>query len=157
MKTKRKWLCRLLAALGILAALAGIYYLAPRLIPAERFGFAYEVSEAEATLRMKLVDTACSWAGVREDDGSHRMIIDKYNTLDPLIPLSWCPFLVAGTALLPRKKSAVLWGAALLVLLSALATKGGGPRVYIPLVAVAALLAGAGTDRLLLIWGNYEY
>ena len=71
-----------------------------------------------------------------------------YNTLDPLIPLSWCPFLVAGTALLPRKKSAVLWGAALLVLLSALATKGGGPRVYIPLVAAGALLAGAGTDRL---------
>ena len=84
MKTKRKWLCRLVAALGILAVVAGIYFLAPRMIPAERFGFAYEVPEAEQALRMRLVDTACSWAGAREDDGSHRFIVDLYNTIDPL-------------------------------------------------------------------------
>ena len=71
-----------------------------------------------------------------------------FTTLDPLIPLSWCPFLVAGVLLLPRKKSAVLVGGMALVLLSALVTKGGGPRVYIPLAAAAALLAGIGTDRL---------
>lgn len=71
-----------------------------------------------------------------------------FTTLDPLIPLSWCPFLAAGVLLLPRKKSAVLVGGMVLVLLSALVTKGGGPRVYIPLAAAGALLAGMGTDRL---------
>lgn len=84
MKTKLKWLWRLLAALGVLAVLAGVYFLAPRMIPAERFGFAYEVPAEEQALRMKLVDTACSWAGVREDDGTHRFLIDLYNTIDPL-------------------------------------------------------------------------
>ena len=80
MKFRTKWLLLLL----IPAVLAGIYFLAPRMIPAERFGFAYQVPEAEQELRMQLVDTACAWAGVREDDGSHRPIIDLYNTIDPL-------------------------------------------------------------------------
>ena len=81
--------------------------------------------------------------------GSHKAFFTfAFTTLDPLIPLSWCPFLVAGAALLPRKKSAVLLGGAALVLLSALVTRGGGPRVYIPLAAAGALLAGLGTDRL---------
>lgn len=84
MKTRKKWLC-LFLTLGILpAVLAAVYFLAPRLVPADRFGFAYEVPEAEAALRMELVNAACGWAGVREDDGSHRPIIDQYNTLDPL-------------------------------------------------------------------------
>ena len=84
MKTKTKWLRPLLIPCILLAALAAVYLLAPRLVPADRFGFAREVSQAEAALRQELVDTACGWAGLREDDGSHRFIIDLYNTLDPL-------------------------------------------------------------------------
>ena len=84
MKTKTKWLRRLLVLCAILAVLAVIYFLAPRLVPMTRFTFAREVPEAEAQLRMKLVETARAWAGVREDDGTHRPIIDLYNTLDPL-------------------------------------------------------------------------
>ena len=84
MKTKTKWLRLFLALCTIPAVLASIYFLAPGLVPAELFGFAREVPEPEAALRMKLVDTACGWAGVREDDGSHRFLIDLYNTLDPL-------------------------------------------------------------------------
>lgn len=61
-----------------------LYLLLPRMTPAERFGFSREVSYAERELRMSVVDTACSWAGVRDDDGSHRFLIDLYNTLDPL-------------------------------------------------------------------------
>ena len=84
MKTKKKWLCRLLAVPGVLAVLSCVYFLAPRMVPAEQFGFAYEVPLAEAQLRMELVDTACSWAGARENDGSHHAIIDLYNSIDPL-------------------------------------------------------------------------
>lgn len=84
MKTKTKWLRLPLILGGLLAVLAAVYLLAPQLVPEDRFGFAREVSQAEADLRQELVDTACGWAGVREDDGSHRFIIDLYNTLDPL-------------------------------------------------------------------------
>ena len=80
MKRKRIWLYFPLLAI----VLAAIYLMAPRLIPTERFGFAYEVPEGEAALRQRLVDTARGWAGVREEDGSHHFIIDLYNTLDPL-------------------------------------------------------------------------
>ncbi len=80
MKAWKKWSLLPLTLL----VLAAVYFLAPRMVPAERFGFAYEVSQSEAALRQRLVDTACSWAGIREDDGSHRAVIDLYNTIDPL-------------------------------------------------------------------------
>ncbi len=103
MTTTKKWLCPLLALCIIPALLAAVYFLAPRMVPADWFGFAYEVPEAEAALRMELVHTACGWAGVREDDGSHHFIIDLYNTLDPLpqdyrvtYDDAWCA--VFGTA-----------------------------------------------------------
>ena len=106
MKTKKTWLRLPLRMLGILALAAAVYLIAPRLVPAEWFGFAYEVPAEEARARMKLVDTACGWAGVREDDGSHRFIIDLYNTLDPL-PVdytvtyddAWCAAFVSAAAL----------------------------------------------------------
>ena len=106
MKTKKKWLILPLAVCGLLALAAAIYFLAPRLVPAEKYGFARSVPEDEAALRMKLVDTACGWAGVREDDGSHRFIIDLYNTLDPLpqdyrvtYDDAWCAAFVSAAAL----------------------------------------------------------
>ena len=106
MKTKTKWLRRLLVLCAILAVLAVIYFLAPRLVPMTRFTFAREVPEAEAQLRMNLVETARAWAGVREDDGSHHFIIDLYNTLDPLpqdylvtYDDAWCAAFVSAAAL----------------------------------------------------------
>ena len=103
MKRKIKWL---LLPLLLLAALAAVYTLAPRLVPAEQFGFGYAVPESEAALRMRLVDTASCWAGVREDDGTHRPIIDLYNTLDPLpqdyrmtYGDAWCAAFVSAAAL----------------------------------------------------------
>ena len=102
MKTKKKWFI-LPSILGLLTA---VYFLAPQMAPAERFGFACEVPEAESALRIKLVDTACGWAGVREDDGSHRFIIDLYNTIDPLpqdyrvtYEDAWCAAFVSAAAL----------------------------------------------------------
>ena len=69
MKTKKKWLFLPLTAVLILAVLAALYLAGPRLIPASWFGFAYEVPAEEAQAREALVDTACGWVGVREDDG----------------------------------------------------------------------------------------
>ena len=99
---KRKIWCLLLIPL----LLAAVYYFAPRVVPAEQFGFAYEIPESEAAQRQKLVDTAVSWAGVHEDDGSHHFIIDLYNTITPL-PLNyrvtyddaWCAAFVSAAAL----------------------------------------------------------
>ena len=48
------------------------------------WGFAREVSREEQELRMQVVHTAESWLGIREEDGSHRPIIDRYNAQVPL-------------------------------------------------------------------------
>ena len=106
MKTKKHWLRLPLVGLSILAVLAAVYMAAPRLIPAIWFGFAYDLPAEEAQARMKLVDTACGWAGVREDDGSHHFIIDLYNTITPLpqdyrvtYDDAWCAAFVSAAAL----------------------------------------------------------
>lgn len=80
MKQIKKW--KWLLLLPLLAVT--LYFFLVRLVPAGSFGFSREVSDAERELRMSVVDTACSWAGVRDDDDSHAFIIDLYNTLDPL-------------------------------------------------------------------------
>jgi hypothetical protein len=101
MKRKKLWL--LLPLIPLL--LAAVYVLAPKMIPSERFGFAYEVPAKEKQVRMELVDTACGWAGVREDDGSHHFIIDLYNSIDPLpqdyrvtYDDAWCAAFVSAAA-----------------------------------------------------------
>ena len=48
------------------------------------WGFAREVSREEQALRLQVVHTAESWLGIREEDGSHRPIIDRYNAQVPL-------------------------------------------------------------------------
>ena len=101
MKRKKLWL--LLPLIPLL--LAAVYVIAPKMIPSERFGFAYEVPAKEKQMRMELVDTACGWAGVREDDGSHHFIIDLYNSIDPLpqdyrvtYDDAWCAAFVSAAA-----------------------------------------------------------
>lgn len=38
----------------------------------------------EQQLRQKIVDTAVAWLGCKESDGSHKKIIDVYNSHKPL-------------------------------------------------------------------------
>ena len=102
MKQRKKWL--LLPA--VLALLLLVYLLVPGLLPADSFGFSTALPEQEAALRTKLVDTACGWAGIREADGSHRPIVDRYNTITPLpqdytltYEDSWCAAFVTVCAL----------------------------------------------------------
>jgi len=102
MKRIKKWIFLPI----VLLLLVLCYLLAPRMVSADKFGFSYEVPEAEAALRMKLVDTACAWEGIREDDCSHRAVIDLYNTITPLpqnysltYEDSWCAAFVTVSAL----------------------------------------------------------
>lgn len=102
MNQRKKWL--LLPAVLALSLL--VYLLVPGLLPADSFGFSAALPEQEAALRTKLVDTACGWAGIREADGSHRPIVDRYNAITPLpqdytltYEDSWCAAFVTVCAL----------------------------------------------------------
>lgn len=48
------------------------------------WGFDRQVSDSEKTVRLEVVHTAESWLGAKEKDGSHRQIIDIYNSVTPL-------------------------------------------------------------------------
>ena len=48
------------------------------------WGFAREVGNYEKELRLVVVETAESWLGAKESDGSHKAIIDIYNAHTPL-------------------------------------------------------------------------
>lgn len=52
--------------------------------PEPTYGFAREVPEEEQNLRMLVVQTAQSWLGCNEKDGSFKPIIDLYNSHKPL-------------------------------------------------------------------------
>ena len=70
------------------------------------WGFYWKVSEEEAALRMKLVETAESYLGCKEADGSHEKIVDQYNAHEPLAvgyivqyTDSWCSTFVSSMAI----------------------------------------------------------
>ena len=93
---------RLLAAMAVLLAAAAVY----AHYRWEPWGFYWKVSPEEAALRMTVVQTAESYLGSNEKDGSHEKIIDLYNTQDPL-PVgytvqytdSWCATFVSAVSL----------------------------------------------------------
>ena len=93
---------RLLIFLGIFLAAAAVcshYLVAP-------WGFYRKVSEDEASLRMAVVQTAERYLGCNEADGSHRAIIDLYNSQE-ILPMdyslaytdSWCAAFVSAAAI----------------------------------------------------------
>lgn len=100
MVTKRKkWIISLLAALCCLLAVCAHYLWDP-------WGFYWKVSPEETALRMKLVETAESYLGANEADGSHQSIIDRYNAHEPLAvgytvqyTDSWCSTFVSAVSI----------------------------------------------------------
>ena len=89
--------------------------------------------------------------------GAGEMIKFAFVTLEKLIPLEWCVFLIPGVLLGPRRLGPAVLCGMTAVLLSAFVTRGGPVRVYIPLAAGAALLCGVGADnfcRFLLRYGK---
>lgn len=70
------------------------------------WGFYWKVSDEEAGLRMNFVKTAERFLGCKEEDGSHKMIIDLYNAHQPLAmdyevqyTDSWCATFVSAAAI----------------------------------------------------------
>ena len=75
MKKKRFWPLFCLLTLLLIAVLA---------IYRTSWGFARDVGSKEKELRLEVVHTAESFLGANEKDGSHREIIDLYNSHTPL-------------------------------------------------------------------------
>lgn len=69
---RRCWDRLTVAVLLVMLLCGGIWYV-HRYTPAE-----------ETLLRHSLVDTAEQWLGCSEADGTHRVIVDRYNAQDPL-------------------------------------------------------------------------
>ncbi len=93
-KKPKKWLLRILATAVVLGAVICAWCLLRQLPP------------KELALRQKVVQTAEQWLGANEADGSHRPIIDLYNTQDPLprdyavtYEDSWCAAFGTAVAL----------------------------------------------------------
>ena len=70
------------------------------------YGFAREVSESEKAARLSLVTAAEGWLGCKESDGSHKPIIDLYNSHQPLAQGylvqytdQWCATFVSAAAI----------------------------------------------------------
>ena len=70
------------------------------------YGFDHEIPDAEQQLRLKLVETASSWIGSNEANGSHQAIIDLYNNHEPLAQGyrvkyddQWCATFVSAAAI----------------------------------------------------------
>lgn len=73
---KRKFLPGFCLLALLLGAVIAIYR-----IP---WGFAQQIGDREKELRLEVVHTAEHWLGAKEKDGSHRQIIDIYNSHEPL-------------------------------------------------------------------------
>ena len=80
MITKKKiWIPIAIAGILLLLSAMGFAYFA-----SDPWGFSREVSLEEAALRMQVVETAESYLGCKESDGSHQKIVDLYNSHQPL-------------------------------------------------------------------------
>ena len=94
---------RVLYFLGIclVLILGGLVLL--RVLP---WGFAREVSGEEKAARLQIVETAQTYLGLREADGSHGAVIDLYNSHTPLAQGyevqytdDWCSTFVSAMAI----------------------------------------------------------
>lgn len=97
-KRSRLWLIPT-AVLLLAAAAVVIFLLTP-------WGFAREVSKEEETRRNYVLETAAQWLGCNEADGSHKVIIDLYNSHTPLAQGyavqysdNWCSTFVSAVAI----------------------------------------------------------
>lgn len=82
MRTRKKKRILLWLLVGFMAFAALI--LSAVLMEPQLWGYARPVSDAEAALRNQVVETAVAWYGSRESDGTHKPIIDVYNSHTPL-------------------------------------------------------------------------
>lgn len=101
--TKKKPYFFVVCIVALLSILFGIYLLWPHAQPPR------EISAEEAALRQQFVTTAQQWLGANEADGSHRAIIDLYNSHAPLArgytvqyDDAWCATFVSAVSIACR-------------------------------------------------------
>lgn len=106
MKQKNRTLVITVAVAALLIIASVILFFAFRNSTEEIYGFAREIPVEEQVLRLKLVETAESWLGCKEQDGSFRPIIDLYNQHEPLAEGytvqyddQWCATYVSAAAI----------------------------------------------------------
>ena len=75
MKIPKKYAILLIIILTVILLIGSVLavFLAIKSIP---FGFARDVSNEEAALRLQVVETAQNWLGCKESDNSYQPIID---------------------------------------------------------------------------------
>ena len=103
MKKKKKLLLIVAVCLAVVALVVLSVALYARLAS---YGFARDVSDREEQLRLQVVSTAEKYLGCNEEDGSHRPIVDRYNSHEPLAQGytvtytdSWCATFVSSVAI----------------------------------------------------------
>lgn len=96
---KKKKILMLAGLLASFLAVAAHYLFGP-------WGFYWKTSPEEAALRLSVVEAAEGWLGRNEADGSHKAIIDLYNSHEPLAlgyevqyTDSWCSTFVSAVAI----------------------------------------------------------
>jgi len=84
----------------LIAAVLGNYYLC------DEWGFYRRTSEEEAALRRNVISSAQQYLGANEQDGTHKQIIDLYNSHEPLAvdytvqyTDSWCAAFVSAVSI----------------------------------------------------------
>ena len=96
-KKEKLWVAIVLG--GFLLAIVAHYLLGP-------WGFYRVLPKEEAQKRLAVVRTAESWLGLAESDGSHKEILNVYNSHEPLAmdyvvqdTDSWCAAFVSAVAI----------------------------------------------------------
>ncbi len=96
---------RILLVILVFGILLALFLIVPRFGQAI-WSFDREVSETEKTLRTQVVECAEQWLGCNEKDGSHKEIIDLYNSHPPLArgyavtyDDEWCSTYVSAVAI----------------------------------------------------------
>lgn len=107
MKTKQKilyWVLAVFAAIAILTIGIVLYF------ASDPWGFSRDVALGEKTARLELIASAEQWLGANESDGTHKEIIDQYNSHEPLAQDytvqytdSWCAAFVSTAAITSEK------------------------------------------------------
>lgn len=99
MKKRKHWL-RILAGILAVAVAVVLHY---RYDP---WGFYWKVSPEEEALRQSLIQSAQNYAYCQEADGSHQVVVDLYNSHEPLAmgytvsyTDSWCAVFVSAAAI----------------------------------------------------------
>lgn len=111
LKTKRKllyWILAVFTGIALLASGILFYFLS------DPWGFAREVEPEEKAARLALIASAEAWLGANESDGSHKEIIDLYNSHEPLAQDytvqytdSWCAVFVSAAAIASRETNII--------------------------------------------------